>query len=69
MYKVCRDNRQTGPFSNCGCLENKFKAFLAHMLTGEVTANGKQIFVSGNTKFSMGFLLPLIAVHVVKSTF
>jgi hypothetical protein len=69
MYNVCRDKRQAGPLSNCTCSEYKLRALLAHMLTGEVTADRKQIFVTGATKFSIGLLLPLIVIHVVKFAF
>jgi len=39
------------------------------MPIGEITANGKQIFVSGTTKFSIGFLLLLFVMHLVKFMF
>jgi len=54
---------------NCACPNYKFGALLAHMPTGEITANGKQILVSGTTKFSIGFLLPLFVIHLVKFMF
>jgi hypothetical protein len=69
MYNVCRDNRQAGQISNCACPEYKLRALLAQKLTGEITADGKQIFVTGDTKFSIGFVLPLIVIHVVKFAF